>query len=106
MSYCCEVRAPKAAAPALLSLSVTAHWLLVADSSAVALLIWVPCTLATSRAYLLPLLSHETICVPGLSYSSAVVYPTWSFQVLVLSGVQTSLRNSASVCWFTRRTSP
>ena len=57
----------KAVAPALLSVSVTAHWLLVVDSAATALPICVPGTLATSRAYLLPLLSHETICVPGLS---------------------------------------
>ena len=64
---CSEVRLVKAAAPALLSVSRTSHWLLVVDSSATALADLHVCTLATSRAYLLPLLSHETICVSGLS---------------------------------------
>ena len=40
---------------------------LVVDSSAVALAISWPCTLATSRAYLPPLLSQETTCAFGLS---------------------------------------
>ncbi len=50
-----------------LKFSRTSHWLLVVDSSAVAVWICWPCTLATSRAYFPPLLSHETICTFGLS---------------------------------------
>ena len=64
---CSEVRLAKAVAPALLSVTRTSHWLLVVDSSATAVAICVPGTLATSRAYLPPLESHETICAFGSS---------------------------------------
>ena len=66
MEYWSEVRVLKAAAPALLSDRLTSHWLLVVDSVAVALVMSLPTTLATSRANLLPALSHETICTSGL----------------------------------------
>jgi hypothetical protein len=52
VSYRCEVSVLNAAAPALFSVSTTCHWLEVVDSSAVALLTWVPGTFATSSAYL------------------------------------------------------
>ena len=59
----------KAAAPALFSDRLTCHWLEVVDSPAVAEVICLPCTLATSRTYLPhcpPLLPQATTCTSGL----------------------------------------
>ena len=60
---------PKAAAPVPFSVRLTCHWLEVVDSDAVAAVTCVPCTLATSSAYLphVPLLLPQaTTCTSGL----------------------------------------
>ncbi len=65
----CEVSVLKAEAPWPFIVRLTCHWLDVVDRPALAEVTHLPCTLATSSAYLPhcpPLLPHATTCTSGL----------------------------------------